>query len=207
MRDPWVGLLKDDWSLSFLYMKTESFVGANSAFPPRNHFLEMVKAQVLLVTPHLSRWTADMKQRVSFPFSWERKKQHSISSTLFRYWEVSLKSQNYRAHFSGWVVSEGYRIQGTKWSGWARVTGVEQHCDPVCAPQELPCSARKRDDDNWTPKINPMLLALQKPTVQCQHCALAISERSALSLSAHPWGTWRGGVFFCSCAHPCDWHS
>lgn len=189
MRDPWVGLLKDDWSLSSLYMKTESFVGANSAFPPRNHLLEMV-------TPHLSRWT-DMKQGLIYIFL-EKKKQHPASSTLFRYWEVSLKSQNYRAHFSNWVVSEGYRIQGTKWSGWARVTGVEQHCDPVCALQELPCSVRKRDEGNWTPKINPMVLALQKPTVQCQLCALVISERPGLSLSAHPWGIWRWGVFLAS---------
>lgn len=42
--EPQVELLKDDWPLSSLYMKTESSVGANSVVPPSNPLLEVIKA-------------------------------------------------------------------------------------------------------------------------------------------------------------------
>ena len=62
---------------------------------------------------------------------------------------------------------------------------VGQNPDSVCTRRELPCGAGKKRATKLQ-NLVPLALALEKPTEQGPDCPLKISERSGVSLFAHP---------------------
>lgn len=114
---PQVELLKDDWSLSSLHVKTESSVGAYSVFPTGNPLLEVFKA-LNCCWGHLNSVVELIIKNRRSGFCLLRK---VTSSALFRYWEVSLNSQNFYQLNASQMNTES---KEPKWP--KRVVDVEQ---------------------------------------------------------------------------------
>lgn len=133
---PQVELLKDDWSLSSLHVKTESSVGAYLVFPPGNPLLEVFKA-LNCCWGHLNSVVELIIQNRRSGFHLSRK---VASSTLFRYWEISLNSQNF------YQLSGSQMNTESKDPGWpTRVVGVGQSYDPLSAPLQTPMQYKEKE--------------------------------------------------------------
>lgn len=131
---PWIELLKDDWSLSSLYMKTESFVDANPVFPLSSPLLYVVKAQYCCWW-HLDSAAELIIQNRGSNSHFLRKEKNQKSHVIHFIQTIGSQPKLSKFPLTGWF-SKGFvavRNQGGQQGWWM----WSKYNDPLSAPVRI----------------------------------------------------------------------